>query len=298
MFLINELQKILELVVFQFKQIFPYWMAGVFAGSLLSVYALPKISRTIEKFNKQRYNILSGMVAAILGVASPICMYGTIPLIAALGKKGIPQYILATFMVSSILLNPNLLMLSFSLGTSIALFRLFSCIAVGIIAGILVKVFFSNKELFNFSSFESNVLGEKKKKKFIHDLHKAITITAPYFLVGILLSALFDRYIPKQFIISLFGQNRGLGVLFAASLGIPVYVCGGGTIPLIMVWLKEGMTPGAAIAFMISGPATKLTNLGAVKIILGVRNFTLYIVFNLIFAMVMGVLANAIIKGY
>lgn len=78
----------------------------------------------------------------------------------------------------------------------------------------------------------------------------------------------------------------------AASLGIPVYVCGGGTIPLLLAWLDAGMSPGSAVAFMITGPATKITNLSAVKIILGIRNFSFYIAFNIIFAIMTGVIVD------
>jgi uncharacterized membrane protein YraQ (UPF0718 family) len=73
---------------------------------------------------------------------------------------------------------------------------------------------------------------------------------------------------------SLFGKgNRGFGLLMAATIGVPLYMCGGGTIPLLMGWMQNGMSMGSATAFMISGPATKITNLGAVKIVLGLKDF-------------------------
>jgi uncharacterized membrane protein YraQ (UPF0718 family) len=77
-----------------------------------------------------------------------------------------------------------------------------------------------------------------------------------------------------------------------ASAGVPVYLCGGGTIPLLGAWLRAGLSPGSAVAFMLSGPATKLTNLGAVKIILGARNFVFYILYGLLFAVVAGLLTD------
>lgn len=46
---------------------------------------------------------------------------------------------------------------------------------------------------------------------------------------------------------------------------------------LLKAWLYGGMSMGLAAAFMITGPATKITNLGAVKIVLGVRRFLLYL---------------------
>ncbi len=291
----HELEGILRLIVIQFQQIFPYWILGVVAGSVLSVYALDKIEKVIGNLSKDRYSLLNIILAASLGVASPICMYGTVPLIVSLGKRGLPQYILAAFMISSILLNPNLLMMSFSLGMPIALFRLFSAVAAGVLAGILVKIFFRRESLFKFAENDSSEVTTRKRKKFLMDIHKSITITAPYLLAGILFTAIFDRYFPKGYIVTAFGENRGLGVLFAVSMGVPIYACGGGSIPLLKLWLQEGMTTGSAIAFMLSGAATKFTNLGAVKIILGARNFILYIVFNILFSICAGLLANAIL---
>ena len=74
----------------------------------------------------------------------------------------------------------------------------------------------------------------------------------------------------------------------AAVFGVPLYVCGGGTIPLLQVWLSNGMTMGSASAFMITGQAMKITNLGAVKIVLGVKHFLFYILFSVLFALLSG----------
>ena len=109
-----------------------------------------------------------------------------------------------------------------------------------------------------------------------------------YFLIGIVLSAVFQRYVPTEWVASLFVNNRGFGVLMAATIGVPLYACGGGTIPLLQAWLVDGMSMGSAAAFMITGPATKITNLGAVKIVLGVRRFVLYLAFTVLFALVTG----------
>ena len=112
--------------------------------------------------------------------------------------------------------------------------------------------------------------------------------TGSYFFIGIILSALFQRYVSAEFVADLFGDNRGFGVLMAATIGVPLYACGGGTIPLLQAWLYDGMSMGSAAAFMITGPATKITNLGAVKIVLGVKRFILYLTFTILFALLTG----------
>lgn len=287
----DELIVITYWVVFQFRIIFPYWAAGTIAGSLVSVFLSDRITAFTGRQGYRNLSILAVIPAALLGAASPVCMYGTVPLIASLGRKGMPQYLLASFMVSSILINPNILIFSFSLGTSIALARLLVCIAAGVFAGFLVKIFFNKRQLFNYEGFEDRKnrnVGTRTFKILLNDINRAVLKTAPYFLIGILLAALFEGYFPKPIIANLFGQNKGFGVLMAATLGVPVYVCGGGTIPLLKAWLEAGMSPGSAIAFMISGPATKITNLSAVKIILGFRNFLIYIAFNLVYAVITG----------
>jgi uncharacterized membrane protein YraQ (UPF0718 family) len=119
-----------------------------------------------------------------------------------------------------------------------------------------------------------------------------IKATGGYFLVGIILSVLFQRYVPADAFADLFGNQRGFGVLIAATIGVPLYVCGGGTIPLLAEWLQSGMSMGAASAFMITGPATKITNLGAVKIVLGMKRFILYITYVILFAVAEGIVID------
>lgn len=108
-------------------------------------------------------------------------------------------------------------------------------------------------------------------------------------MLAILLSVIFQRYVPPELAESLFGINRGFGVLMAATIGVPLYACGGGTIPLLIQWLADGMSLGSASAFMITGPATKITNLGALKIVLGVKNFALYLAFVVLFSLLTGI---------
>ena len=74
----------------------------------------------------------------------------------------------------------------------------------------------------------------------------------------------------------------------ATAVGVPLYVCGGGTIPLLLVWMQNGMSLGSATAFMITGQAMKITNLGAVKIVLGIKHFLFYSLFSIVFALISG----------
>lgn len=251
------------------------------------------------KIKDKNIGILGTFIASILGITSPLCMYGTIPIAASFSKSGMEDDWIASFMMSSILLNPQLLIYSAALGSNALLIRLNVSILGGFLAGVLVRIFYSHKDkkFFNFEGFD-----EKKKKdtdpnmfkRLLKNIGRNIKATGLYFLLGIILTVLFQMYIPKEAFANLFGSNNGFGVLMAATLGVPIYVCGGGTIPLLNEWLHSGMSMGAGTAFMITGPATKITNLGALKIVLGIKHFIIYLVYVIVFALISGLLIDLI----
>jgi len=282
----REILMLLSSILTQFRHIGPYWALGLVAGSLVSVFLSGRIAGKMVRLAAGSFWALPLCVAAILGIVSPLCMYGTVPIIAALGKKGVPQHLLAAFMISSILLNPNIFFFTFALGAGLAFARLALSFFSGVLAGGLVLLLFRNRALFALERFAEQ--GDRPKKAFFLDLLKAFRITAPYLLFGITLAAWFERYVPPDLVAGMFGARRGLGVLFATTVSIPLYICGGGTIPLIRAWMHAGMGSGDAMAFMLAGPTVKINNLSAVKMIFGAKHFALYLAFNLAFAMVAG----------
>lgn len=279
----------------QFRQIFWYWILGMAIGSLISVFAKDRIHQLFAEMKDRKLGILGIIPACLLGIASPLCMYGTIPIAASFARQGMREDWLSAFMMASILLNPQLIIYSAALGTEALFIRIVTCFLCGCAAGILVHLFYRNTSFFDFQSFE-----EKKSRdthpdliiRYLLNFWRNLKATGPYFFLGIVLSALFQRYIPQEMMTSVFGGNTAWGVLMAATIGVPLYACGGGTIPLLQEWLLSGMSMGSAAAFMITGPATKITNLGALKIAMGWKRFALYILFVMLFSFVSGILIN------
>ena len=199
--------------------------------------------------------------------------------------------------MASILLNPQLIIYSAALGVTALTVRIVTCFLCGCAAGLLMFLFYRDKEFFNFDGFEERVSHDTHPNlliRYLLNLWRNVKATGLYFLFGILLSALFQRYVPQDVMVDVFGGNEAWGVLMAATIGVPLYACGGGTIPLLQQWLLDGMSMGSAAAFMITGPATKITNLGALKIAMGWKRFLLYIVFVMAFAFVAGIIVNLV----
>lgn len=279
----------------QLEQIFGYWVLGMIIGSVVSVFLKEKIHTIFRSMGEKRIGIIGIFAASALGIASPLCMYGTIPIAASFSKSGIKDDWLAAFMMSSILLNPQLIIYSAALGGRALAVRILSSFLCGGAAGLLVRWIFRRKTFFDFGDFDEPAGRDTDPNilvRFLKNLGRNVRATGIYFLIGVLLSALFQRYVPSDLVTQIFGGNETFGIFMAATIGVPLYACGGGTIPLLQSWLWEGMPLGSAAAFMITGPATKITNLGAVKIVLGMKKFIMYLAFIMVFAFGTGVLVN------
>ena len=282
----------------QFNQIFRYWVIGILIGSLISVFAKDRIHELFRGMRDKKWGLFGIIPACLLGIASPLCMYGTIPIAASFAKQGMREDWLAAFMMSSILLNPQLIVYSTALGTTVLTVRLVTCFLCGAAAGLLIHFFYKDRPFFDFKGFEEHASHDTHPNLFIRyllNVWRNVKATGPYFLIGILLSALFQRYVPEDLMVNVFGGNEDWGVLMAATLGVPLYACGGGTIPLLREWLWDGMSVGSAAAFMLTGPATKITNLGALKIVLGLRRFLMYWAYVILFALLTGLIVNVIL---
>ena len=276
-------------------------------GSLISVFAKEQIHKMFVSLRGKKTGLLGVIPASLLGIASPLCMYGTIPIAASFAGKDMEegaqgegiaadfQAVLASFMMSSILLNPQILFYTAALGINVLIMRFVICFLCGIAAGIAVRFFFKQKQFFNFSGFKSPENRDTDPNPFIRYLKsylRNIKATFFYLLIGVALSALFQCFVPSENFARLFGSNRHFGILMAATVGVPLYVCGGGTIPMLLQWINHGMSLGGAAAFMLSGPAVKITNLSALKSVLGIKHFLFYILFSVFFAFLSGVLID------
>ncbi|HBZ03611.1 MAG TPA: permease [Lachnospiraceae bacterium] len=279
----------------QLRQIFLYWLIGMVLGSVISVFFKDRIHNLMRNMNSNGSSIAGIIMASMLGVASPLCMYGTIPIAASFSRGGIRDEWLASFMMSSILLNPQLIIYSAALGVKVLVVRIVTCFLCGIVAGLVIKIFFRDKQFFRFESFDEPKNRDTDPdiiKRLLKNLFRNFKATGLYFLIGIVLSAIFQRYVPQEAVTFMFGGNEAWGVLMASTVGVPLYVCGGGTIPILKTWLASGMSLGSAAAFMITGPATKITNLGALKVVLGIKQFLFYWAFIILYACLSGTLIN------
>ncbi len=89
----------------QLRQIFWYWVLGMVIGSLVAVFLKDRVHDAFRSLGDKKLGVLGIVAASALGLASPLCMYGTIPIAASFYRSGIGDDWLAAFFFSAVHLN-------------------------------------------------------------------------------------------------------------------------------------------------------------------------------------------------
>jgi uncharacterized membrane protein YraQ (UPF0718 family) len=129
-------------------------------------------------------------------------------------------------------------------------------------------------------------------KSFLSRLFKetwnAAFMVVKFMVLAFFLTALIKLYIPREWITGLIGGNDITSVFLAAIIGVPFYTSSLAALPLVGGLLSQGMSPAAALAFLIAGPTTTFPAMAAVWGLTSRRIFLLYLSFSLFGALIMG----------
>ncbi len=98
-----------------------------------------------------------------------------------------------------------------------------------------------------------------------------------WFFVGLLLAAVITALIPEDVMASLLGGGLS-SMLVMLVVGIPLYICATASTPVAAALIMKGVSPGAALVFLLVGPATNITSLSVLIKLLGKKSTALYLV--------------------
>ncbi len=111
-----------------------------------------------------------------------------------------------------------------------------------------------------------------------------------YFSIFAAIGFMINRYIPAELIMRYFGTGNKFAVPLLAMIGLPLYVSGSSSIPIVMALMTGGASNGALLAFMITGPGTSAGVLAGIATIMKKRALALYVAYLLVFSIVLGYL--------
>jgi uncharacterized membrane protein YraQ (UPF0718 family) len=139
---------------------------------------------------------------------------------------------------------------------------------------------------------ESCGCGEKTNfwSRLFKESYSATLMVIKFMALAFFLEALIILYIPAEWIVGIMGQGNAWAIITAALLGVPTYTSNLSALPMVSGLLVQGMSPAAALAFLIAGPTTTLPAMAAVWSLVTHRVFVLYVSFALVGAIVLGYL--------
>ncbi len=272
------------------------------------------------------------LLAAAMGAVVPFCSCEVIPFVAAMLALGTPLAAVMAFLLSAPLMDPAMFFITAgTLGTGFATMKLAAAIAIGIGGGWLFRALSKSALLkdplrlkpaastppttaCSASGGESHGCGcaspalpgsgEKplpafwrdgaRRRLFRAQLVENTLFIGKWLLLAFLLEQLVTRYVPEAWIASTLG-GEGLGpILLATLVGGPAYINGYAAVPLVKSLLEQGMSNGAAMAFVIAGGVSCVPTAVAIWGMVKPRVFALYVALATIGAVFAGILWQAI----
>jgi len=262
----------------------PYLLFGFLVAGALSVLIPPL---WVERHLGGR-GFWPVVKASALGVPLPLCSCGVIPVAASLRKHGASRAATTAFLLSTPQTGVDSILVTLSLlGVTFAIYRPLAALATGLLGGWVVMMFASRANNGAeetpppcndscCSTTETNSKFRRALKFGFVSLPEGIGATL---LIGVLVAALLSAVIPENFFADTLGKGVGsFGTMLAvALLGIPVYVCATASIPVALALMTAGVSPGAALVFLMTGPATNAAAIATIAKIMGKRVAALYL---------------------
>ena len=273
----------------------PYLIAGIMAGELLKFTSWTKL---VYKW-VSKSPLVSVISASIIGIISPLCTYGTVPVVIELYKSKVHIAPLFAFLAASSLMNPQLfIMTSGGIGLEMALVRTLAVFvfsfAAGMLCYVIPKKIMIRKDVPFYDNGGENIINREKKffiaRQYGINCLQNLRYLGGYLLAGVFLGAIIELYIPRSLVSAAFRAGRIQSILAGALLGIPLSPCGGSAIPIVSGMISNGMGKGTALAFFIVGPATRPAPLAAMATLFIPLFLAAYCLFLIVSAVLMGLI--------
>jgi uncharacterized membrane protein YraQ (UPF0718 family) len=250
----------------------PYLLLGFAIAALLSVFFTPAwVTRHLG-----RPGLLQVIKASLIGVPLPLCSCGVLPLAFSLRKSGASKGATVSFLVSTPQTGADCLMLTYSLlGPVMAFFLLGVAFISGILSGWLTDWMCRNEteevpiqEALHTCCCEGDGVQasspvQERTGEDVRSPSRAFRngfITLPRdmarpLLLGVLAAGVVTALVPQGYLAHYLSPGP-LSYLLALSIGIPMYVCSASAVPIAAMLIHAWVSPGAAMVFLIAGPAT------------------------------------------
>lgn len=276
----------------------PYLLFGFAVAGAISAFLTPA---TVERHLGGR-GIWPVIKASLLGVPLPLCSCGVIPVAASLREHGAGKGATLSFLISTPQTGVDSISVTYSLlGPVFALFRPVAAFVTGILGGAIADKLDPDGDpaprpaaaCKEGACCRRSGLGSKAMSGLRHGFFTLPADIAAPMSAGILIAGTVGALVPDDFFASYLGSGI-IPMLVMLAVSIPVYVCASASVPIAAAMILKGLSPGAALVFLIAGPATNAATITTLWKTLGRRSVAIYILTVGSAAIVCGLLMDAL----
>lgn len=279
----------------------PYLLFGFLMAGVLSVWISPG---WVER-NLGRRGFGPVLKASLFGVPLPLCSCSVLPVSASIRRHGASRAATTAFLLSTPQTGVDSIAVTYALlGPIFAIFRPVAALLTGLMGGALVQLF-DGPNGSDPADHANNAAGEscteaccahKKERSKISRALRYGFVTLPAdigiaLLIGVVIAGVMSALIPQDRLHAYIGGGV-VSILLLMAAGVPVYVCATASVPIAAAFMHMGASPGAALAFLIAGPATNAATFTMVWKLLGRWTATLYLSTVAVSAVICGLLLD------
>lgn len=287
-FFISTLQKIFLLLI----------LVIFLAGIIRSWFSPEKTRKALEGKSLFAGNVL----ASLLGIVTPFCSCSAIPLFLGFVETGIPLGITFSFLIAAPMINEVAVIMLFSMfGWKVGVIYILMGLMIAIASGWIIGKLNLEKWLQDWvRNLKFGSISDDNKPLTLDDRLQAGRIAVkeifvkiwPYVILGIAVGAVVHGYVPNDYLASLINKSTWYSVPLAVLIGIPLYACSPGAVPIAYALIEKGVPLGTALAFMMSVIAISLPELIILKKVLKLPFIFIFIGIIALGIMIVGYLMN------
>jgi uncharacterized protein len=263
----------------------PYLLLGFLMAGVLSVLIPPEM---VERHLGGK-GLLPVFKAAALGVPLPLCSCGVIPVAAALRRHGASRGATVGFLISTPQTGADNILVVYSLlGLTFAIFSPIVAMVSGLIGGMAVSLLAGEEPEAGQKDevcreaccdpvkAQGRTWGRKLGWALRYGFGTLPQDIGKPMLLGILVAAVISALVPAGFFAPILGGGV-LAMVVMMLLSIPVYVCSSASVPVAAALIAKGVSPGVALVFLMTGPATNAAAIMTIWRVMGRRTALIYL---------------------
>lgn len=263
---------------------------------------------TVEKLLGKNSSVAT---AAIIGAPLPLCSCSVIPVAMGIRRSGASKASTASFLVATPETGVDSVGITYALmGPVMAIARPISAIVSAIITGISIALFGNEVAVKEQEEVKSSCCCKSKQAQtnvkpswretsmniVTYGFDKLLGDFMKWLMIGLFFAALIVTFVPNEWMAE-YG-NGPLAMILMILISIPMYICATASTPIAVGLMMAGISPGAALVFMLTGPATNIATLMVIKQELGNKELTLYLLSLVSSALLCGLLLDKLITLY